>query len=114
MNSVNQLCQKMGVVGIHIFHFNKPDVAGSIKVRHFASSVGVDEDCGSGTSNCALACALHESGRSEAGLGETVLFSQGDNLGSPCRLTVRLPQETGEVPWVGGTYTVVKRHIAEV
>lgn len=64
------------------------------RVRNFAPAFGVVEESATGTSNCALACALWASG--EAARGHVLTFAQGEGMGMPSRITV-LPPAADEV-----------------
>ena len=92
MRLVSALSRKLGTVGIHAFA--PPPATGSAlacdyTVRNFAPLFGVDEESATGTSNCALACALWASGT--APRGTPLIFSQGEAMGKPSRITVLPP-----------------------
>jgi len=130
MEAVTLLSRELKVVGVHAFVM--PPAAGAegglggspgsraragcIRVRNFAPLYGIDEESATGTSNCALACALLQSAQSGeaegvvdlAYPGAIMLFSQGDGMAEPSRIAVRLPGEEGGEPWVGGCFKVVE------
>lgn len=121
MDKISELSSRYKIVGMHVFVFPDQDqdqdqaklTVESFQVRNFAPLYGIDEESATGTSNCALACALWESGRLRSvAPGGLLSFHQGDGMGSPSRITVRLPEETGAAPWVGGSFAVRGHHVA--
>ena len=46
--------------------------------------------------------------------GQMVLFSQGDGMGQPSRISVRVPKEPGGEPWVGGCFKVCSTQTVQV
>jgi PhzF family phenazine biosynthesis protein len=133
MHALARLSKRLDVVGLHAFcavrgaealHFQGVDY----HVRNFAPRVGIDEEAATGTSNCALACALQSTGALPAGfarrdaacrlygLGAALVFAQGDAMGEPSRILVQLPppSEPEGQPWVGGRFALrggsVARH----
>ena len=81
------------------------DPAHAIPVRNFAPAEGIDEESATGTSNCALACALRDAKWLPG--ARTLTFAQGDAMGAPSRITVRVPADANARPWVGGDYCTV-------
>lgn len=109
MPAITALSKRLGTVGVHAFCFDGGGSAGSpMPVRNFAPLYGIDEESATGTSNCALACALRASGHAE-GLRE-MHFAQGDGMGEPSRIVVTLPDSTSGRPWVGGACRRVASH----
>ena len=133
MRALARLSKRLDVVSLHAFcavrgaealHFQGVDY----HVRNFAPLVGIDEEAATGTSNCALACALQATGALPAGfarrdaacrlygLGAALVFAQGDAMGEPSRILVQLPppSEPDGQPWVGGRFALrggsVARH----
>ena len=133
MDALARLSKRLDVVSLHAFcavrgaealHFQGVDY----HVRNFAPLVGIDEEAATGTSNCALACALQATGALPAGfarrdaacrlygLGAALVFAQGDAMGEPSRILVQLPppSEPEGQPWVGGRFALrggsVARH----
>ena len=125
MAAVAQISKELSVVGVHAFVL--PSEAAfrekqgevrpareSVKVRNFAPLFGIEEESATGTSNCALACALSQSCDHFVLPGEVCLFSQGDGMGQPSRITVRIPKTESDVPWVGGCFKVVAAGTVDV
>ena len=120
MRRVAELSRILGTVGIHAFCKKG---SGPIIVRNFAPLFGIDEESATGTSNCALACALWESG--DAPKGRPLSFSQGIWMGAPSAISVSPPPPPPSLegggadvvaaaaaavsgrPWVGGEYSFV-------
>merc|ERR1719215_2466455 len=100
MEAVSELSKELHVVGMHVFALRgTADGSEQIPVRNFAPLYGIDEESATGTSNCALACALLSSGCVVAGTQE-LTFAQGHCMDSPSRIAVRLPANRGGRPWV--------------
>lgn len=132
MPAVKELSEELQVVGVHAFVLpgasredkdvgGLPPTAGAsptktrcIRVRNFAPLFGIDEESATGTSNCALACALSLDRPEVAGPGQVVLFSQGDGMGQPSRICVRLPREASGEPWVGGCFKVCESRTVQI
>ena len=108
--AVARLSEALGTVGVHAFELGDAARDGSagapIRVRNFAPLYDIDEESATGTSNCALACALRASGAlalpGEGG-GE-LHFAQGEGMGAPSRIVARPPVAPGSRPWVGGQF----------
>lgn len=106
MPAVAALSRRLGTVGVHAFCIEGGETADApMPVRNFAPLYGIDEESATGTSNCALACALRASGRAEH-LRE-MHFAQGDAMGEPSRIVVTLPESVSGRPWVGGAFRKV-------
>lgn len=73
------------VVGVHAFALSEDGQTTAV-CRNFAPLYGIDEESATGTSNCALACYLFRLGIRP----EEYLFAQGDGMGCPSRIRVRI------------------------
>ncbi|MBU7016774.1 MAG: PhzF family phenazine biosynthesis protein [Theionarchaea archaeon] len=87
--------------GIHVFTFETEDRNSLVHSRHFAPTVGVNEDPATGNSNAALGAYLYNYGRLDS---EEFTAEQGYAMGRPSRLFVRV-DETGV--YVGGSAAMV-------
>lgn len=56
---IKSISEKYNVIGYHLFTLEKNSNVNSY-CRNFAPLYGIDEEAATGTSNCALACYLHE------------------------------------------------------
>lgn len=99
------LSETLDVVGVHVSVLCGE---GRVKVRNFAPRYAIDEESATGTSNCALAGVLGKRGGMEWGGVKT--FEQGDGMGEPSRITVRLGGSESEPAWVGGKWKVVENN----
>jgi PhzF family phenazine biosynthesis protein len=135
MPKLAALSDELGAVGLHVFcaaDGAEPAGAGGagggaaeeaidFHVRNFAPLFGIDEESATGTSNCALACALRASGALPAafvrrdaacrlyGTAASLVFAQGDAMEAPSRILARLPPPTNADearPWVGGRFAL--------
>ena len=133
MGAVAELSRRLGTVGMHAFAPERASAgggsgkgggaAGHYRVRNFAPLFGIDEESATGTSNCALACALWHSG--VVPRGTPLSFGQGEAMGMPSFITVLPPvadtrsatdgdaggsAEADEAarPWVGGGFRYIK------
>jgi PhzF family phenazine biosynthesis protein len=115
---VARVSREHSVIGFHVFDGagarargasggGAPASSAAVAVRNFAPLHGIDEDSATGTSNCALACALRDAGWLDGNATTELDFAQGDGMGAPSRITVRLPTTPGGRPWVGGQFAVV-------
>lgn len=124
MRALARLSQRLEVLGLHAFCAVRGEEEAlqfqgvDYHVRKFAPLVGLDEETATGSSNCALACALRATGALPAGfarrdaacrlygLGATLVFAQGDAIGEPSRILVQLPSPSDSEgqPWVGGRF----------
>jgi trans-2,3-dihydro-3-hydroxyanthranilate isomerase len=96
-------CDEIGATGIHAFTFETSDEDSSLHCRHFAPSVGVNEDPATGNGNAALAGYLLNNGKLEQ---EHLVVEQGYAMGHPSKLHIVMNLQTGEVS-VGGTALIV-------
>jgi PhzF family phenazine biosynthesis protein len=94
---ITELSRKCDAVGIHAFALRGE----RILCRNFAPLYGIPEEAATGTANCALAGYLHRHGilRKKA-----YRMEQGQSLGSPSEIRVRVAAEDGEISriYVGG------------
>merc|ERR1712060_780029 len=99
--AIAELSRELDVTGVHAFTFGGGSLEDPLPVRNFAPLYGIDEESATGTSNCALACALRSSGRLER---DECHFTQGVGMGMPSRIVVRLPDSATDRPRVGGRF----------
>ena len=87
---VARLSERWDAAGIHAFALDAMAERSAAHCRNFAPRLGIDEESATGTSNGALACYLFKSGRlAHDGLCELVV-EQGDALGLPSEIRVKL------------------------
>lgn len=96
-------CHDINATGIHPFTFETEEQDSFVHCRHFAPTVGVNEDPATGNSNAALGAYLHKHGRLET---EEFTAEQGYAMGRPSKLFVNVNADTGDVS-VGGSATIV-------
>ena len=101
--AMSALSEEIDVVGVHMGAMASR--INNIPVRNFAPKCGIDEESATGTSNCAMACALAAEGLLTWG-GEYT-FVQEDEMGAPSRIIVRLGEGKHDAAWVGGKFRVV-------
>lgn len=82
------------VIGVHAFALSKEEGIDAV-CRNFAPLYGIDEESATGTSNCALAGYLSKYHEKK----DTYIFNQGDSLGQPSQIIVRLNDDS---IYVGG------------
>lgn len=82
---IQALCETYDTVGMHLF-----TIGPEISVRNFAPRYGIPEESATGSSNGALACYLHHHGLLRK---KNYLFRQGDGMGLPSDIHVRLETE---------------------
>ncbi len=87
--------------GIHVFTFETEDTNSLVHCRHFAPTVGVNEDPATGNSNAALGAYLSFYKRLDT---EEFTAEQGYATGRPSKLSVNV-DKTGV--YVGGSATMV-------
>lgn len=120
--ALSDLSAALDVVGVHAFcrEGRVGSEASPFLVRNFAPRFGINEESATGTSNCALACALSATGAltppggghatasgAEGGGPRLLHFSQGEGMGLPSRVVVTLPEVSGPAggrPTVGGLF----------
>jgi len=98
MEKLSEFSRKEEVTGVHAFAL---DEEGSLWCRNFAPACGIPEEAATGTSNGALgACLQHHGWKSE----EPLVFTahQGDWMGRPSRISVRISGSPAPEVWVGG------------
>ena len=123
MERISEMSRSLGTVGMHVFCATEPgstdDTPSAVpgceyRCRNFAPLFGVDEESATSTSNCALACALWDSGAAQP--GRALSFAQGESIGQPSRITVLPPTTRASTdesersllkPWVGGEFRCI-------
>lgn len=96
--------QRQDVVGIHAFAITGRRQPVAV-CRNFAPRFGIDEECATGTSNCALACYLH---RYHKPL-HRYQFLQGLTMSRPSAVEVRLETDGNQINrvLVGGVGSIL-------
>lgn len=97
-SEIKAISDDYDVVGMHLYAFNDDRMI----CRNFAPRFDIDEEAATGTSNCALACYLHQKHQIEKDL---YVFEQGYALHSPSEILVKLETNTHndiEKVYVGG------------
>lgn len=89
---ISILSKEMKCIGIHCFALTESDIdnASTAVCRNFAPLYGINEEAATGTSNCALACYLHNLGIRP----QRYIFEQGHNLSSVSRIIVELKTDS--------------------
>lgn len=90
--AISVLSEEMKCIGIHCFALIASDIDNALTAicRNFAPLYGINEEAATGTSNCALACYLHNLGIRPP----RYVFEQGHNLSSVSRIIVELKTDT--------------------
>lgn len=101
-NEMIAFCHEVKATGIHPFTFETEDKDSLVHCRHFAPTVGVNEDPATGNGNAALGAYLFRLGRLDK---EAFIAEQGYAMGRPSKLVVEVDQK-GEVS-VGGSARIV-------
>ncbi len=104
---IEEISREYDVVGYHLFTLESIE-GNTAFTRNFAPLYEIDEESATGTSNGALACYLK---RYEVVEDKRMRFEQGDYMGNPSRIDVRVD---GERPMVGGEAALSKRFTIEV
>ena len=91
---ITLLSEKYDVVGVHVFALDSSLSSATAHCRNFAPRYGIPEESATGSSNGALACYLFKQNVIEK---ETMLFQQGDILGSPSDIYIRLMTKENEI-----------------
>lgn len=86
---IKEVSIKHGVVGYHLFTLESLE-GNTAFTRNFAPLYEIDEESATGTSNGALACYLK---KHDLKNGKSMRFEQGDYMGNPSRIDVRLEEE---------------------
>ena len=90
--AISILSKEMKCIGIHCFALTESDIDNTTTAicRNFAPLYGINEEAATGTSNCALACYLHNLGIRP----QRYIFEQGHNLSSVSIIIVELKTDT--------------------
>lgn len=110
MDQLAEYSKVQGVIGVHAFAF---DEEGQLWCRNFAPACGIPEEAATGTSNGALGACLHHHGGAP---WNDLQFTahQGDWMGRPSRIAVRVTGGSTPSVWVGGrAVTTLKGEILE-
>lgn len=89
---ISILSKEMKCISIHCFALTESDIdnASTAVCRNFAPLYSINEEAATGTSNCALACYLHNLEIRP----QRYIFEQGHNLSSVSRIIVELKTDT--------------------
>ena len=89
---ISILNKEMKCISIHCFALTESDIdnAPIAVCRNFVPLYSINEEAATGTSNCALACYLHNLGIRP----QRYIFEQGHNLSSVSRIIVQLKTDT--------------------
>lgn len=105
-DEIVRVSEKFDTVGIHAFAIDGERIV----CRNFAPRYEVPEESATGTSNCALACYLHNNRILRRG---SYVFEQGYSLDSPSEIVVDLVTKGDEIEKVvvgGAGYICGTRH----
>lgn len=96
---ISRVSREKKCVGIHAFSIIEDTEITAI-CRNFAPLYGIQEESATGTSNCALACYLHQYGIKQS----QYIFEQGYNLKSISRIYVKVESRDDRLTevYVGG------------
>lgn len=97
---IKEQSRKEDVVGIHAFALSSKEGIDAV-CRNFAPLYGINEESATGTSNCALAGYLAKYHKRK----NTYVFNQGDTMGEPSQIVVRLYDDK---IYVGGKTILLK------
>lgn len=103
MDKLAKLSDELDVIGVHAFAF---DEKGALWCRNFAPACGITEESATGTSNGALGACLHAKGW-QAGGEISFTAHQGDWMGSPSRIFVKVEGDEHPEVWVGGSAVTI-------
>ena len=98
--AIKEQSRKEEVIGIHAFALSSEEGIDAV-CRNFAPLYGINEESATGTSNCALAGYLAKYHEKK----DTYIFNQGDSLGQPSQIIVRLNDDS---IYVGGKAVLLK------
>ena len=89
---ISILSKEMKCISIHCFALTESDIdnAPIAVCRNFVPLYSINEEAATGTSNCALACYLHNLGIRP----QRYIFEQGHNLSSVSRIIVELKTDS--------------------
>ncbi len=104
---IEEISREYGVVGYHLFTLESIE-GNTAFTRNFAPLYEIDEESATGTSNGALAGYLK---KYELIVGENMRFEQGDYMGNPSRIDVRMD---GKRLMVGGEAALSRMFTIEV
>ena len=101
-DEITSISRKFDVVGIHAFAFDESRIV----CRNFAPLYDIPEESATGTSNCVLAGYLW---RNNIIRKSEYIIEQGENLGSPSEIAVRLSAYGDNISdvYVGGTGYII-------
>lgn len=103
---VSELSRQLDVVGVHMSCVHQ---ASELKAfcSNYAPLYGIPEECATGTSNAGLAWLLYQKGMLP--LNQTCFFLQGEHMGQPCKIDVRI-DVMGEKQQlkIGGTAKILR------
>lgn len=102
-SAVGLLCERLGSTGLYPFAM-QPGSGAIVSARQFPKASGYPEDAATGIAATALAWGLRHIGLVESG-STLVTVRQGEAMGSPSEISVRLPmsaEKLNDVCWLRG------------
>src|SRR3989338_127083 len=115
MEKIANICKKHTAISYHIFTLDLLQKS-TAHCRNFAPLYGIPEDSATGISTGALACYLFKHGKIENSQLSKLVFEQGESMGKPSEILVKLvvsDEEIKEVK-VGGKAIISKELEIEV
>jgi PhzF family phenazine biosynthesis protein len=94
-DKIIELSDRYGAEGYHLFTLNDHKI--TAYTRNFAPTLGIMEESATGTASGALAAYLYKYDLMHKGELESVVFRQGEVLGRPSEINVKLEAENGEI-----------------
>ncbi|WP_054743859.1 PhzF family phenazine biosynthesis protein [Cellulosilyticum ruminicola] len=110
-NKIYNICKKLDTNGFHLFSFDTLDLESITVARHFAPTVGVNEDPVTGIAAGALGCYLVKYCRDRIECSENMKFimEQGDHMNKKGRIHVHIKMTDSTISSVkvGGSARVL-------
>jgi len=103
-----QLCKELDVGSLHVYTFETYELNSLYHARNFAPLYGILEDPVTGTANGAVCSYLHAHGRTP---GSILLCEQGDILGTPGRVHVKIGEQGVQV---GGSAVQIQEEMVNI
>jgi len=94
-DKIIELSERYGAEGYHLFTLNNNEI--TAYTRNFAPTLGIMEESATGTASGALAAYLYKYDLMHKGELESVVFQQGEVMGRPSVINVKLEAEDGEI-----------------
>lgn len=94
-DKIIELSDRYGAEGYHLFALNNHGI--TAHTRNFAPTLGITEESATGTASGALAAYLYKYELIHNKELDAVVFLQGEVLGRPSEINVKLETENGEI-----------------